>query len=160
MAYGQCAAGTRKLAAGRLKTAEPIGLQSREHIMQYRSADTKMAALREAVRQGRPDIALDMLSDKPTVRAYVRSPASPLGIQIHTRKPFPKGTETVVIVDYGPEGNEKLFYVVPVRAVRRVIDQAKAKAKPRPVNPDSDHCYMAPEKHFSKYLGRWDLAKA
>jgi hypothetical protein len=123
---------------------------------QFSHHKTVLLAMEEAVRRGRPDIAVDMLSTKPTVRAYVRSPASPLGIQLHTRQPFPVGTKTAIILDYGPKGSKQIqFYVVPVTAVEMVIARAKKTASPRPVNPDSDHCYMAPEKLFAKYLNGW-----
>ena len=61
---------------------------------QFRSSDTKLLALREAVRQGRPDIAVNILSAKPSVRAYVRSPNSPLGVQIHSGSSRSPGTST------------------------------------------------------------------
>jgi hypothetical protein len=51
--------------------------------MHHRSADTKMAAMKEAVRQGRPDIAVDILSEHPSVRAYIRSPSAKPGWQFH-----------------------------------------------------------------------------
>jgi len=125
---------------------------------QFRTSDTKLLALKEAVRRGRPDIAMDILSDRPTVRAYVRSPNSPLGMQISdTTRPFPEGTKYIVIVDFGPEGNQKQFYVLPARTFKSVMDRAQTH-EPRPVNPDSNHCYIAPEKHFGKkYLGTWGL---
>lgn len=119
---------------------------------QFRTSDTKLLALKEAVRQGRPDIAVDILSDRPTVRAYVRSASSPLGMQSNDEKPFPEGTKYIVIVDFGPDGNQKQFYVLPARTFKRAIDKGQTH-KPRPVTPGSHHCYIAPEKHFGKYLG-------
>lgn len=124
---------------------------------QFRTSDTKLLALKEAVRRGRPDIAVDMLSATPSVRAYVRSPNSPLGMQIaDTDKPFPEGTKNIVIVDFGPDGNQKQFYVLPARVFKKTIDQAQTH-EPRPVNPDSRHCYIAPENHFLKYHNGWKL---
>lgn len=117
-------------------------------------------ASREAARRGRPDIAVDILSAQPSVRAYVRSPAAPHGFQLSPKdpaNPYPKGTRFAAIVDYGPEGNEMLFYVVPVSAIKQVLAQGKTNAKPRPVTPGSHHGYYAPEKYFTKYLNAWEL---
>ena len=45
-------------------------------------------------------------------------------------------------------------------AVKRVIAKDRKAAKPRPVNPGSDHCYMPPEKLFARYLGAWERVPA
>lgn len=52
---------------------------------QFSHHKTVLLAMEEAVRRGRPDIAADILSAHPAVRAYVRAPSSPLGMQ---RKPW------------------------------------------------------------------------
>jgi hypothetical protein len=129
--------------------------------MHYRSDDTKMAAMREAVRNDRPDLALGVLSG--AVRAYIRSPSSKPGIQFHWNKPFPEGTGTIVYVDiYGPRGKAKpaTFYVIPAESLARVVKKAAGLDNtgnlphPRPVNPDSDHCYVPPED-VAEYLNGW-----
>jgi hypothetical protein len=75
---------------------------------QFSHHKTVLLAMEEAVRRGRPDIAADILSAHPTVRAYVRAPSSPLGMQ---RKPwdgpFPKATKYIVIVNFEPLGDGK-----------------------------------------------------
>jgi hypothetical protein len=116
---------------------------------QHRSVDTKMATMKEAVAVGRPDIAVDILSDHPSVRAYIRSPNSKPGVQVDWTKPFPEGTKYIVYVDtYGGPGKTKppVFYIIPAKAykaiVRKVsgVDKNGVLPRPRPVNPDSHHC--------------------
>ena len=132
---------------------------------QYRSADTKMAAMKEAVRLGRPDIAVDILSDHPSVRAYIRSPNSKPGVQVDWTKPFPEGTKYIVYVDtYGGPGQTKppVFYVIPATAFKAIVKKVSGVDKngklrrPRPVNPGSHHCCILPED-VVKYLGSWEL---
>jgi hypothetical protein len=79
-------------------------------------------AILEAFHQGRDDVAKAILLSG-TVRAYVRSPNSPHGVQIKDwGKPFPKGTKTVVLVDvFG--GGKPVFYVIPAKAYAKIIEK-------------------------------------
>lgn len=124
---------------------------------QFSHHKTVLLAMEEAVRRGRPDIAADILSAHPTVRAYVRAPSSPLGMQ---RKPwngpFPKGTKYIVIVNFEPLEDGKSFYVIPVTTFMRVLKRNHVP-RVRPVNPESHHTYIVPEKLFPEYLNAWHL---
>jgi hypothetical protein len=130
----------------------------------FRSSDTKLAVMREAVRQGHPEVALTLLSATPTVRAYVRSPSSRPGWQINDwDRPFPdpQRTKTIILVDMFDGPPE--FYVIPADKYTRIVRKASGMDKngklsrSRPVNQESRHCCLLP-RDVTKYLGRWDLA--
>ena len=108
--------------------------------------------MKEADRQGYPEVALRIL--RGDVRAYARTARSPHGVQIADwDKPVPRGTEAVVIVD--TYDGRPSFFIIPVRAYRRIVG-ARIHA-PRPVNPDSRHCYITPAR-VARYRNTWQHA--
>jgi hypothetical protein len=119
--------------------------------MQQRSVDTKMMAMKEADQQGYPEVALRIL--RGDVRAYARTAKSPHGVQIGDwDKPVPRGTKAVVIVD--TYDGKPSFFIIPVRAYKRLVSGPHT---PRPVNPDSRHCYIAPAM-VVRYRDTWQYA--
>lgn len=121
---------------------------------------TKMMAMKEADRQGYPEVALRIL--RGTVRPYARTAKSNHGVQIADwDKPVPGGTEAVVIVD--TYDGKPSFFIIPVRDYRRIV-RASGPASPymkmhaeRPVTPGSRHCYITPDKVVS-YRDAWQHA--
>ena len=113
---------------------------------------TRMMAMKEADRQGYPEVALRIL--RGDVRAYARTAKSPHGVQIGDwDKPVPVGTKAVVIVD--TYDGRPSFFILPVGAYRRIV--AARRHAPRPVNPDSRHCYITPGG-VARYRNTWQNA--
>lgn len=124
-------------------------------------SDTLIIAMREAVAQGREDLALALLGG--TARAYMRSSRSGPGWQINdSLRPFPDGTKTAVYVD-SYQGNPK-FYVAPADWAAKLIERKhwvnwKAHGNSRPVNPDSKHgCLTVADSHRILLSGHINLS--
>ena len=125
-----------------------------------RPVDTRMMAMKEADRQGYPEVALRIRCG--IVRPYARTARSKHGVQIADwDKPIPGGTEAVVIVD--TYDGKPSFFIIPVRAYRKMV-RASGPESPymrmhaeRPVTPGSRHCYITPAQ-VARYRDTWQYA--
>jgi hypothetical protein len=126
-----------------------------------RSSDSKLAAVQRAYDQGHPEVALMILSGK--VRTYTRSPKSKPGWQVSDyRKPYPEGTEAVVLVDAYATGKPDGYYIVPIADIRRIITDGYNAAHPdgvRPVSPGATHAVVTPES-VKQYRDAWEFYRA
>jgi hypothetical protein len=114
---------------------------------------TMVLAMKEADRQGRPEVALRILRGE--VRAYARTPRSKHGVQVGDwDNPFPRGTKAIVIVD--TFDGKPSFFILPARAYKRLA-RPRPNRGPRPVNPDSRHCYITPDQ-VKRYVNKWEHA--
>jgi hypothetical protein len=125
-----------------------------------RPVDTRMMAMKEADRQGHPEVVLRLL--RGTVRPYARTARSKHGVQIADwDKAVPDGTEAVVIVD--TYDGKPSFFIIPVKAYGEMV-RASGPASPgrmtgaeRPVTPGSRHCYITPAQ-VVEYRNTWQYA--
>ena len=119
-----------------------------------------MMAMKEADRQGYPEVALRIR--RGIVRPYARTAKSKHGVQIADwDKPVPGGTEAVVIVD--TYDGTPSFFIIPVRTYQKMV-RASGPESPymrthaeRPVTPGSRHCYITPAQ-VAGYRDTWQHA--
>jgi hypothetical protein len=119
-----------------------------------------MMAMKEADRQGYPEVVLRIL--RGIVRPYARTARSNHGVQIADwDKAVPDGTEAVVIVD--TYHGKPSFFIIPVKAYQKMV-RASGPASPyirahaeRPVTPGSRHCYITPTQ-VAEYRDTWQHA--
>jgi hypothetical protein len=117
--------------------------------MQVRSADSKLAAMREANSQGHADVALMILTG--AVRVYTRSPKSRPGWQIADwDRPFPADTAGIVFLD--TYDGEPRFYITTISEAQNIVGAQVHSG--RPENPESRHCYIPPEL-LADYENQW-----
>jgi hypothetical protein len=122
------------------------------------NADSKLAALQRAYDRGHPEIALMSLAG--SVRIYTRTTKSKPGWQVADyRRPYPRGTAAVVLVDSFATGKPEGFYVVPVAEIAKIIMDAFHAAFPdgvRPISPESTHAVVSPDS-VRQHRDRWDF---